>query len=222
MPRSPKPTIRKSNRQGDIKKDLSINQLAGIGAVATAFTEAEYIIDAMIFHAISIPRDLGLTITTRINGIDGKVEITLQLCREFLKFPDAAYDTLHQTLIGFKEYKRFRDQVVHAHIIDADAAIGLRIGRRAKMSNILLTEGFLDGLYERLVLIKKELDRLLQVINVMGVRARVDPDYLGDIRTGLVGQNLQEFLAQAQEHQNQRLSLPKLPELPYLPQVPES
>lgn len=222
MAKMKRSVLRKAKRTFDIKKDLSLEQLAGIGAVAMAYTEAEYCIDALIFEGMALSRDLGLEITTRINGMDGKIEIVRIMAATFLRLPPDVLTFLDNSLGNLKHMKTHRDLIIHAHIIDASAGIGLKIDRRASLKNVLLTTTYLDAIYSRLILFKQELGTMITIFQAMGVRVRIDPLYLGDLNTGLVGQNLQERFSQVQEIQKKRLSLPPLPELPDLHEVPLS
>jgi hypothetical protein len=65
---------RSEKRTGDIRKDLTQNQLAWIGSVALAFNEAETQLDLLLLVAFSLG-DVAHELTSRINGVDGKVEL---------------------------------------------------------------------------------------------------------------------------------------------------
>jgi hypothetical protein len=65
-------TERKTHsKTGDIKRDLSSEQLAGIGAVALAYNYAESSIDRALGLALGVGHKLYLPLVTRIGGMDG-------------------------------------------------------------------------------------------------------------------------------------------------------
>ena len=66
-------TRRYSERTGDIKKDLTPQQLAGIGAAALAYNEAERRVDDLFQVATGLDDKLALEVSTRLSVIDGKI-----------------------------------------------------------------------------------------------------------------------------------------------------
>ena len=151
-------TARKGKRSGDIRKDLSETQLAGIGSIALAYNEAEVLIDILVSLVLGLLTNTAHEVTSRINGIDGKIELAKIGMRE-LGADENTIALLGQSLgdAGFKEYKKYRDAVVHARVLDAPTGIALSPAKRGKLDEVLLTVDALNGLYDRLALVRLEL-----------------------------------------------------------------
>jgi hypothetical protein len=97
-------------------------------------------------------------VLSRINGVDGKIELAKIGMLE-LSADEQTVNLLAQTLgeAGFKEHKKYRDAVIHARVSDAPAGIALSPARRGKIDEVLLTVDALNGLYDRLALVRLEL-----------------------------------------------------------------
>jgi hypothetical protein len=80
----PKATPIPSSIIGDLKKEVPQSTLAAIGALALAFNEAEANLDRLFFVATGLDESLQLEVSTRINGIDGKIEIISKGAKNFL------------------------------------------------------------------------------------------------------------------------------------------
>jgi len=226
-------TPRQMRRSGDIRKDLSINQLAWIGSIAIAFNEVEALIDFMLSMALRL-KAVGPQITSRINGIDGKVEI-LKIAFGELSPPKDAIEALAATLGegGFSKLKKYRDGLIHARMLDAPLGIGMTPAKRGKISTIIMSEQALEGIYNRLLLIRSELIEIanvlshLLVIDAMAEMVRktsaafprVSP-VVQEMRRQQTEQEIPDYLSRHREHLRNRLSLPPLPEPPDESQEP--
>lgn len=229
-------TARKINRTGDIRKDLSQAQLSGVGSVALAFNEAETLIDILVSLALGLLTNTANEVTSRINGVDGKIELAKIRLRELSadqKTMELITATLSET--GFKEYKRYRDAVIHARILDAPTGIALGPTKRGKNDEVLLTVSALDGLYDRLVIVRLELIEACNIAARLFSERRwapakgVAPAPANPLAHALgkvdppkrqFEQDIQDCLSRYQEHQKRRLSLPPLPEFPEEPPGP--
>ena len=127
--------------------------------------------------------------------------------------------TINVTLGDYKRYKRYRDKLIHAHIIDAKAGVGLMISYQGVARNLLLTQEAIDSIYDGLVLVRKELQEIATIFQLMGVRLRIDPVFLGDLKTGPTAGDLQKRIEQVRLHQRHRSALQPLPELQDEPQA---
>ena len=218
-------------RTGDIRKDLTESQLAGVGSVALAYNEAEILIDILMSLALGIFTFIANDVTGRINGIDGKIEIAKKAMK-LIAASDEVNKLLSETLGdgGFSLYKKYRDAVIHARILDAPAGIGLSPARRGEVQEVLLTASALNGLYDRLVIIRLE---LIEACNIAirsfsdrrwtPLRALLDPsDSKAYLPKRQYEQEIQACLSRYREHQKRRLLLPPLPEFPEEPPVPQS
>ena len=230
-------TSRKGKRSGDIRKDLTNVQLASIGSVVLAYNEAEILIDILVSLVLGLLTNTANEVTSRINGIDGKIELAKIGMRE-LSADDTTIRLLSETLgdSGFSKYKKYRDAVVHARILNAPAAIALSPARRGKFDEVLLTVEALDGLYDQLVIVRQELIEACNIairlfselrfapIRAVAAQAATPPLEralaLFDLPKRQYEQEIQDAQSRYQEHQRRRLSLPPLPEFPEEPLIP--
>ncbi len=135
-------------RTGNVRKDLSENQLAWIGSVALAYNETEALLDLTVTCSLG-QLDLGHELTSRINGTDGKIEI-IKTAMEKLKAEQSIRDAIALTLgaDGFAGLKKYRDRIIHARIRDAKNAIAESPASRGKFEEVLLIPkalGRVDG-----------------------------------------------------------------------------
>jgi hypothetical protein len=223
------------SRSGHVKADLSTNQLASIGAVAVAFNEAELLLDLMISVCLGFrSTNLAADINSRINGADGKIEIIKSALAE-LGAPEAMRILLAEVLgkNGFGDLKAYRDAIIHARIIDSDLGIGLSVPKRGKFTEILLTQEALDGVFDRLTLLREELIGLIQsMVPLVLLSEQEQADRVTGGLGGLFAQGnppshkrkeverrVEASMSLIREHQTRRLSLPPLPEFPERPEA---
>jgi hypothetical protein len=123
----------RGKRTGDVRSDLSKAQLEGVGAVAVAYNEAEVLIDILLALLLSLDHKLALALTSRINGIDGKIEL-VNLAFLSAGATDEAKDLLAETLggSGFGQLKGYRDAIIHARVLDAPAGIAQASAKRGR------------------------------------------------------------------------------------------
>jgi hypothetical protein len=199
-------------RRLDIRKDLSAEQLAWIGAVAIAYNHTEAMIGRMLSVVTQLPPDLQLELESRINGIDNKIAI-VKRGAEKLKIPEKIRVFLSESVGegAFMLLKKYRDVVIHARILDASRGTGETLESKGRHTEVLLTANALNGLFDRLDLLREELTELY----VIFTRARLIGSLgAGHPERGPLEAETQAHLAQAQEHRTRRLSLPPLPEFP--------
>lgn len=224
-------TTRSVKRSGDIRGDLTESQLAWIGSVTIAYNEVETLIDVMLSIVVNLSTEISAEITSRINGVDGKIEI-VKIGYKLLRASDAVTEALAQSFgnKGFALLKKYRDGVIRARVLDAPHAVGITIAKRGKFDEILLTSDALEGVYNRLVLLRKELielimilsplvtyDRLLQFTKLSNLSNYVTPKLSQSSleRTRKqIERDIPTYLSQHQSHLKSRLSLPPLPEFP--------
>jgi hypothetical protein len=91
-------------KTGDIKRDLSQEQLAGIGAVALAYNYAESNIDRALGLALGLSHALYLQLVTRINGMEAKTDLLKKAAAD-VKLPEELRTDLAETLGYFVKLK---------------------------------------------------------------------------------------------------------------------
>lgn len=218
-------TKRIIKRTGDVRKDLTQNQLAWIASVALAYNETEQLIDGCLIFALSLG-DISYDVLGRINGLGGKAEILKKALVE-LNCPNNMLAEMRDSIGdgGFLFFKKYRDRIIHARVIDAAAAIAKTPAKRGNFEEVLLTVAALKALYIRLTILRKELIEIMQLVGELarakylkpieefGVLALNDQHIGGrrKVETALI---IRDCFTRFQIHRNRRLSLPPLPEFP--------
>jgi hypothetical protein len=199
----------------DIKKALTTEQLAEIGAISLKFNQIEAVVEFILVVILDVPPPLWWEVVRRINGMDAKLSILRRYYETNKILTDEAKECLKITLDAVSDYKKYRDLIVHCVPYDVDKGIGQHMDTKAKAMQILLTKEALSALYERLCILNDELihaDLLFRLGNAEGAKAvypRItDPSRLRRER------DVPAVLALVRQHQNHRLSLPPLPEFP--------
>lgn len=230
-----KTTVRKSNRTIDLLDDLSTDQLAMVGAIALKYNDVESTIDVLIAHGLNLTRDVVLEVTSRINGIDGKIEIVKAALAEAGASADAQRviaNSLGNS--GFMDLKRYRDSIIHARVRDAAAAIGHTAPKRGKFNEVLLSIEFLRGVYDRLVVMHLETSCACHIASDLAVLRKIhdisttwETPSLQTIQEAMrdacnpikeeVETRIRDATAELQKAQRIRLSLPPLPAIPDAP-----
>jgi hypothetical protein len=225
-----KQPLRSGPLVADIRKDIPEPILIGVGTVALAYNEAEAYIDNILSFAASL-RVVPLDIISRINGADGKVEIVKAAFRAL-----DANDEIQRLIAtslgqeGFLLFKQYRDAVIHARQFNLIANVADTLAKRGQRYEVLITKAALDGLYERLALLAKELFEMRGLaITLTGVRDcdaflkyAIDADikldqhqlHFSDLRKANIEQDIQVATARYQDRLKRRLSLPPLPKFP--------
>jgi hypothetical protein len=215
-------TKRKVQTTGNVRNDLSQEQLAGIGSVAIIYNETEWLLDHVLIAALNsgVYREL----TSRIHGVDGKIAIT-KVAMQKINPPPGFLDLLNATLgdSGFSLLKRYRDAVVHAQVLDAPAGIGRTAAKRGRIEEVLLTAKALDGLYSRFEILRHELLEAHTIARELWTLSILKP-FIGlsetvsgkgrDPSRLKIESKIQACLSRYRERQSYRLSLPPLPPFP--------
>ena len=163
---------------GDIKSDFGPEQLAGIGAVAMNYNELEAEIFALFMFATGLNPNLSLEVFTRINGVDGIVEIIKKganLLGITTPVQTELNDALGKGIFGL--LKQYRDAVVHARAYNAPLGVGIRVGRQAALFEVLLTKEALEILYEHISALRLELrDATYVLLSEQKIKERMSDD----------------------------------------------
>lgn len=165
------PLPRSGSRTEDVKRDLSPAQLQGIGAIAIAWNEVEFMLDCVLYSGLLLSGSSWLDVLTRLS-IDAKIEL-IASAEETLGIPDKMREAIQTSVRHTKELKELRNSVVHSKVFDASSGIGENIRRGGKVWQVLLVESALECLYHRLTLVHSELRSVLAIFDL--------------IRTGTIG-----------------------------------
>jgi hypothetical protein len=195
----------------DIKRDIPQTQLAAIGALALAFNELEATVDKLFFASTGLPQHLQLEISTRINGIDGTIEIIKASTKYY--FSEAEQRQLEDALgaTGFHLMKNYRDCVIHARHLNFSTNIGIKVDRRARIYDVLVTQAALDAAFNIMDALRWELFSAFMLVSALKAIKDNDPAYPKKPQLEAYAANYRAlFLA----NQRERRSLPPIPEFP--------
>lgn len=159
------PPSRSGSKTEDIKQDLSAAQLRGIGAVAIAWNEVEFMLDCVLYSGLVLSGFSWLDVLTRLST-DAKIELVAS-AEETLHLPRSFRELIQVSVKNAKELKDLRNSVVHARIFDAPNGIGVNIRRGGKIRQILLVAPALECLYDRLNLLHGELRSILAIFDLI-------------------------------------------------------
>jgi hypothetical protein len=207
-------TENESNPPNDLLKDIPQSQLAAVGAISFCYNYAENTINRMLMPCTGMAIEVYADVMSRINGIDGKIEIVKKGAKQRLRLPEEMLGFLGEILGNghFKLLKKYRDAVIHARFINRETGIGELIESRGKHSEVLLTEQAIMGLYHRLNSIRIELSAMNLVLELYdSILALRDPD--GPEKADLE-RDIEKFYGLAVRRRNMRLALPPLPDFP--------
>lgn len=207
----PAPAYRSGSTSKDVKNDLSSGQLQAIGAIAIAWNEVEFILDQILYSGLNLPGTSWLEIVTRLS-LDAKIDL-IASAEETHNLSPNIQEVITTSVDALKELKELRNSVIHARVFDAPRAIGENIRRRGKISQVLLTEVALNGLYDRLVILRAELRRVLAVFDLVRNSAFAPRNVNGTDPSALIPE-VRQSIAQLRELQAQRQSLVPLPDFP--------
>jgi hypothetical protein len=212
---SKKPLPRGAWALGDIKKDFSPEQRLLIGNISLAFNVLEGDVETLFFLITDLHPSLAFEVSTRINGLEGKIEIIAA----GLKLLDFEPHDLTQLRIalgdgtGFKGLKKHRDAVVHARILSPILGVGYKVDRRAQFTKVLITVEALQALYEHIEACHNELTDGCTLVSNLKAKENV-ATFADDPRKELYAEAMTRCLAQFRSHQDRKRSLPQLPQLP--------
>jgi hypothetical protein len=196
---------------GDIKADLTEKQLAAFGAAALAYNVLEDQIDALLFFTTRIPDWLFAEVSSRIHGLDGKTAII----QEAIKHSDLnATDTkmLTEAVATFGDFKKTRDAMIHARIINVTTAVGRGAKQRGKSPyEVLLSADALNAFYDHIVALKNELASAAALLNSSITLKLSNSD---DPNRPQIEEALRVHQAQYRENRNRRRSMKPLPKFP--------
>jgi hypothetical protein len=194
----------------DVKKDLSKDQLAAIGAVALAYNAMEDGIDRILFVVTGIQDWLFPEVSTRIHGLDGKVGIIYHAL-ERAKLEPFDRECIKEALGLFKDFKQNRDAIIHSRIFDPSAGVGISEARRAQASEVLLSIEALGIFYDHIIALEKELS---SAGRLLGSAMALSSLALADRNRAQYEEAVRDHQTQYRESQRQRLALKSMPKFP--------
>ena len=201
------PLPRSGSKTEDIKRDLSAAQLQGIGAIAMAWNEVEFMLDCVLYSGLKLSGSSWLDVLTRLSS-DAKVELIASV-EETLSLPTELHLPIRKSVKSIKELKELRNSVVHARIFDAPSGIGETIRRGGKIWQVLLVDTALECLYKRLIVLNGELRSILAICDLIRTgamaveRGLITPEQLAN------GPEVPMWVKRLNDQQEEQLALSK-------------
>lgn len=199
------PTPKSGASQQDVPKDLSPEQLQGIGAVAISWNEVEFGLACILYSGLILDGLSWVNVIARLS-LGAKIEL-IDSAQETLTVPDHIRALVKTTVNTTNELKGLRNSVVHARVFDAPNAIGENIRPNGSIGQVLLTPTALHCLYQRLVLLREELhciNALFDLIRTGDIAAGAGVIPHDQVRDG---PEVHEWTRKLQESQSSQLRL---------------
>ena len=176
------PKERSGGNTADIKRDLSGEQLAGIGAVVVAWNEIEFMLDVALYSgeelkATCLQEDLPR------RRLDEKIRQASKAAVRW-NLPTSILKSIELSADAFSKLKDLRNAVAHSRVFDARTGIGHRVTAKGEIQEVLLTAEALEWLYQQLLLLCFELRCLLAIFDL--VRTTECAEKAGLIKVGQV------------------------------------
>jgi hypothetical protein len=189
---------------GKMIRQLTIRQLAAIGAVALAYNELEVAIDILLFEVIGLRHPAPLDISCIINMEDKIAAINkgvahLGLEPEYKKQIKEALDT-------FREFTGSRDAINHARIIN-----GFDVKACTTAFPSVFTEDAINTFYDHLMALEKEISSAAVLIKGAFTLKSLAPD---DSKKGFYEEVKRVCSFQFRGYSSRRRSLPPMPHFP--------
>lgn len=164
---------RSGQRFGDVKKDLTIDELAGIGTLTIAFNDLEFELDILVAVLINVPGSLLMDVVKRLRGLEDKIElakISIDHWQNLLSHVQAPEDyhfsSVSKSSLGsFNDLKKCRDIVVHSRVYDNVNKIGGKIGYKAQHDQVLLTQDALEWVYSNILKLTAEFNLIRNYVS---------------------------------------------------------
>jgi hypothetical protein len=196
---------------GNIKIDLTETQLAAFGASVLAYNVLEDQIDTLLLVATRIPDWLFVEVSSRIHGLDGKIAIIRKAINQSGLGPNDA-KTLNGAIDVFLDFKKTRDTLIHARIINASLGVGRGPNQRGKSPfEILLSAQALNAFYDHIITLQIELASGGRMLNSAVALKQCAVD---DPNKSRFEEEILTHKAQFLENHKHRLALTPLPKFP--------
>jgi hypothetical protein len=204
-------------RTGDIKRDLTKDQLAAFGAAALAYNALEDQIDELLLTVTRMPIWLFPEVSGRINGLEGKVAIIQAAITDAANFDDlksikSALSDLSGVVTEFMAFKKTRDTIIHARLVNVAAGIAKGTKQRGKTPyEVILSVEALEGYYGHVLALERVYDAGNKMLGTAITLTELAKD---DLYKPQLLQLLESHSIQFQDHLRHRRSLLPLPQFP--------
>ena len=205
----PCPTSRSGSKFCNIKKDLSVEQLAGIGAVAIVWNDIEFLLDTSIYSGELLDATCLIEDLPKRN-LSRKLK-DLHFAAEKWSLNKDCLDAIARTIEKFSWLKERRNAVVHCRVFDAPSATGEIVLRSGGHVEVLLSTEALDWLYRQSLEIQNELRCILAIFDL--TKNTAISENLGYVKLGHVDPSTEvnEWLEKLAQFQNNRALIGEAP-----------
>lgn len=194
----------------ETKRDIRPALLNNVGAITLTWNYIEHGINFILGMSLKLPPPIGEEVTSRINGLDGKIEILKRAAKLLWKMPDHYLKIIGDTLGAIEEHKRYRDGIIHAGVFHPESPVADTLQRRGVTDEVLVTDEALNALYERLTYLQAEIDVLTYVYFCCFLWG--EKEYGRKKR--LIAKEMEACTVQLCILQKRRKALPPLPKFP--------
>jgi hypothetical protein len=215
MRRKAKDDTPRQSKPFDLKKDIDQELIWGMGAASLIWNTIEQGIEVSLGLAADIPPKLWVSVSSRINGVDGKIAIIKDACKRRIEMPDSVYLPIAQTLGAIGEHKKYRDALIHVRLINPDDPIAPTFQQRGDSWEVLVSKEAVYALCTRLNYLRDEMDTVIVLFHhtKRWEMAGRDPQTAAATRVQ-VEEEMRRCLQVHRLLLNRRAKLPPLPEFP--------
>jgi hypothetical protein len=196
----------------EIERALSNEQLIGIGKVAVLWSDCEELMNAALYVGTRLPSGLQRKI---VNGLAPEKKTKLMNdCASDLQMNKVLCDIIAKTVSAYGDLGDKRDSVVHSSVnaFEVKKGLGLSISRSGELYDVLRTKEALEGLANRLVILREELVAITRLF--LAVKYTYTMEWTIFQHTGPASRPIEPLIEDLTSHQKRRESLPPLPKFP--------
>jgi hypothetical protein len=163
------------------------------------------------YVATRVPDWIFDEVCSRIHGLDGTVAIIQEAIKQS-GLPNKDKNALEGSVGSFTDFKKTRDTMIHARLINLSTSIGRGAKQRGKSPfEILLSEDALNCLYEHILALQKELAAGGVLLNNALALKQIAVD---DPNRARLEEEIRDQTVRFRESHNHRLALKPLPKFP--------
>jgi hypothetical protein len=198
-----------------IEQALSPEQLAGIGKVAVLWADCDELLNISLHRGLRLPTGISRAVISTLST--HKKTNLINSSAEDLLLSQAARDIIADTMSAVGELGDLRDAIVHAavNVFDTENGVGTLIARSGKKYDVLRNRESLDGVANRLDILRDEIAEIAHIFISVNYSFSVDGDTAKTSEhKGPVSKQVAPLLSNLAGHQARRKSLPPLPKFP--------
>jgi hypothetical protein len=193
--------------RGKMKQELTIHQLAAIGAIALAYNELELAIDTVLLAVLELPC---AAVSSSFNNIDDKITtITNEVSHIITEQNDQ--EQIKGALRTFREFTIYRDAINHVRIMNLMGHVRVDPKLRGAKSATIFSDGSLNAFYDHLIALEKELTSAAMLIKSISTLKSLASD---DPKTELYEEGKRVCSFQFRGYGTRRQTLPQIPRFP--------